>query len=46
MRWNFDYVFVVVLSIELGLESYSGLLIYVVNELSEDVFGKKIKFNV
>jgi len=33
-------------STQSGPESYSGLLIQAVNELSEDVLGKKMKSNV
>ncbi|CAH3152837.1 unnamed protein product, partial [Pocillopora meandrina] len=46
MRWNSDHASAAVSSTELGPESYSGLLIHAVNELSEDVLGKKIKPNV
>ena len=46
MRWNSDRASAAVSSTELGPESYSGLLIHAVNELSEDVLGKKVKPNV
>ena len=46
MRWNSDHSSAAVSSTELGPESYSGLLIHAVNELSEDVLGKKVKPNV
>ena len=46
MRWNSDHASAAVSSTELGPESYSGLLIHAVNELSEDVLGKKVKPNV
>ena len=46
MRWNSDRASAAVSSTELGPESYNGLLIHAVNELSEDVLGKKIKPNV
>ena len=46
MRWNSDLASAAVSSTELGPESYSGLLIHAVNELSEDVLGKKVKPNV
>ena len=46
MRWNSDRASAAVSITELGPESYSGLLIHAVNELSEDVLGKKIKPNV
>ena len=46
MRWNADRASAAVSSNESGLESYSGLLIQAVNELSEDVLGKKMKCNV
>ena len=46
MRWNSDRASAAVSSTELGPESYNGLLIHAVNELSEDVLGKKVKPNV
>ena len=46
MRWNSDHSSAAVSSTELGPESYNGLLIHAVNELSEDVLGKKVKPNV
>ena len=46
MRWNSDRASAAVSITELGPESYSGLLIHAVNELSEDVLGKKVKPNV
>lgn len=46
MRWNSDHSSATVSSTELGPESYNGLLIHAVNELSEDVLGKKVKPNV
>ena len=46
MRWNSDHASAAVSCTELGPESYSGLLIHAVNELSEDVLGKKVKPNV
>ena len=46
MRCNSDHASAAVSITELGPESYSGLLIHAVNELSEDVLGKKIKPNV
>ena len=46
IRWNSDRASAAVSSTELGPESYNGLLIHAVNELSEDVLGKKVKPNV
>lgn len=46
MRWNADRASAAVSSTQSGPESYSGLLIQAVNELSEDVLGKKMKSNV
>ena len=46
MRWNADRTRAAVSSSESGPESYSGILIQAVNELSEDVLGRKIKSNV
>ena len=46
MRWNSDRASAAVSITELGPESYNGLLIHAVNELSEDVLGKKVKPNV
>jgi len=46
MRWNADRASAAVSSTESGTESYSGLLIQAVNELSEDALGKKRKSNV
>ncbi|PFX23656.1 Tripartite motif-containing protein 2 [Stylophora pistillata] len=45
MRWNADRASAAVSSTESGPERYRGLLIHTVNELSEDVLGKKIKSN-
>jgi len=45
MRWNADRASAAVSSTESGTESYSGLLIQAVNELSEDALGKR-KSNV
>lgn len=46
MRWNAKCALAAVSSTESGPESYSGILIQAVNELSEDVLGKKMKSNV
>ena len=46
MSWNADRTSAAVSSTESGPESYNGFFIQAVNELSEDVFGKKIKSSV
>lgn len=46
MRWNADRTSAAVSNTESGPESYNGFFIQAVNELSEDVFGKKIKSSV
>ena len=45
MRWNADRAIAGVSSTESGPETYSGILTQAVNELSEDVLGKKMKSN-
>ena len=46
MRWNADRALAAVSSTGSGQESYSGLLITAVNQLSTDVLGKPIKSHV